>query len=320
MSGRRASSFLRALPALLAALTALRGACLHAAQEPAAAKAPTAGKASEAAPVPAAAMRWTDPDGKPLPFKTDEELLEFLRTAKVRKEKELSTGITRPLKLLLEKNGVQASAVFRSVSEEKKSVAFARVESELFFRDSYLFEPAAYELSLLLGLDNVPPATVRKHYSKRGSVQIWVEGAMTEADRLEKMLEAPDVQRWNKQLQTMNVFDAVVYNTDRNKGNVLITPDWKLWMIDHTRAFRLHKRLQSPEALSQCERHLYARLGSLDEALVMKRLSPYLKRIEIEALLARSKAVVERMKTLIAERGEALVLYDRDEPALPPKD
>jgi hypothetical protein len=264
-------------------------------------------------------MRWTDPDGKPLPFKTDEELLEFLRTARVRKEKELSTGITRPLKLLLEKNGVQASAVFRSVSEEKRSVAFAHGESALFFRDSYLFEPAAYELSLLLGLDNVPPATVRKHYSKRGSVQIWVEGAMTEADRLEKKIEPPDVQRWDKQVQTMNVFDAVVYNTDRNKGNVLITPDWKLWMIDHTRAFRLHKRLQSPEGLRQCERHLYARLGSIDEALVMKRLKPYLKKTEIEAVLARCKVVVERMKTLIAERGEALVLYDFDEPALPPK-
>ena len=52
----------------------------------------------------------------------------------------------------------------------------------------------------------------------------------------------------------------------------------------------------------------------------MARLKPYLKKIEIEAILARSKVVVERMKTLIAERGEALVLYDLDEPASPPKD
>jgi hypothetical protein len=312
MSRRRASSFLRAASALLAALTGLRGAGVHAGQE--------AGPASAVAPVPAAAMRWSDPDGKLLPFKTDEELLEFLRTAEVRKEKELSTGITRPLKLLLEKDGVRASAVFRSVSEEKKNVSFARAESELFFRDSYLFEPAAYEMSLLLGLDNVPPATLRRHHNKSGSVQIWVEGAMTEADRLQKKIEPPDVQRWDKQILTMKVFDAVVYNTDRNKGNILITPDWKVWMIDHTRAFRLHKRPQSPEGLRQCERHLYARLGSLDEALVMERLRPYLKKIEIDSILARSKIVVERMKTLIAERGEALVLYDLDEPALPPKD
>lgn len=320
MSRRRPSSFLRAAPALLAALTGLRGACVHAAQEPAAELARAAGPASAAAPVPAAAMRWTDPDGQPLPFKTDEELLEFLRTAEVKKEKELSTGITRPLKLLLEKDGIRASAAFRSISEEKRNVKFASGKSDMVFRDSYLFEPAAYEMSLLLGLDNVPPVTLRRHHNMTGSVQIWVEGAMTETDRRKNKIEPPDVQRWNKQIQTMNVFDAVVYNTDRNTGNILITPDWKVWMIDHTRAFRVYKRLQSAEGLRQCERHLYARLGSLDEALVMERLTPYLKKMEIEAILARSKAVVERMKKLIAEHGEALVLYDFDEPVLPPKD
>lgn len=320
MSRGRASSFLRAVPALLAALVGLRGACVHAAQEHAAAPAPASGPASAAAPLPAAAMRWTDPDGKPLPFKTDEELLEFLRTARIRGEEELSTGVTRPLKLLLEKDGVRARAVFRSVNEEKKSVSFARGKSELFFRDSYLFEPAAYEMSLLLGLDNVPPVALRKLGHLRGSVQIWVEGAMTEAGRIEKKIEPPDVQRWSGQVQTMNVFDAVVCNTDRHLGNILITPDWKVWMIDHTRAFRLHRKPQPPDGVSRCERNLYARLGSLDEALVTKRLKPYLKALEIEAVLSRSKAVVERLKTLIAERGESSVLYDLDGPALPPQD
>ncbi|MCL4808054.1 MAG: hypothetical protein KJ062_09730 [Thermoanaerobaculia bacterium] len=314
MTRGRSSSLLRAAPALLAALTGLRGACVHAAQGPA------AGAASVAAEASAAAMRWTDPDGKPLPFRTDEELLEFLRSAAIRKEKELATGITRPLKLLLEKDGVRANAIFRSVNEERKNVSFASGKAELLFRDSYLFEAAAYELSRILGLDNVPPVTLRKLGHERGSVQIWVEGAMTEADRLGRKLEPPDVQRWDRQIQTMNVFDAVVCNTDRHKGNVLITPDWKVWMIDHTRAFRMKKRLQSPEGLNQCDRRLFARLASLDEALVTERLKPYLKGIEIEALLARSRAVVERLKTLISERGEALVLYDLDEPVSPPKD
>ena len=320
MPRRRAFSFLCAAPALLAALTGLRGSCVHAAQERGAAQATAARPDSAAATVPAAAMRWTDPDGKPLPFKTDEELLEFLRTAEVRKEKELSTGITRPLKLLLEKDGVRASAVFRSVSEEKAKVTYAGGRSEMFFRDSYLFEPAAYEMSLLLGLDNVPPATLREHGHTRGSVQIWVEGAMTEADRLEKKLEPPDVRRWNRQIQTMKVFDAVIYNTDRNQGNILATRDWKVWMIDHTRAFRRYRKPPSTEELRQCERRLFARLGSLDEALARKRLVPYLQKPEIEALLARSRYIVGRLKTLIAERGEAQVLYDLDEPAAPPKD
>ena len=36
----------------------------------------------------------------------------------------------------------------------------------------------------------------------------------------------------------MYVFDELIQNRDRNPGNSLWTTDWKLWLIDHTRAFR----------------------------------------------------------------------------------
>jgi hypothetical protein len=56
---------------------------------------------------------WLDPNGDPVPFKTNEEMEDFLRTANVLKKKELSSGITKPWKVLLEKDGVQLNAVFR---------------------------------------------------------------------------------------------------------------------------------------------------------------------------------------------------------------
>jgi hypothetical protein len=37
----------------------------------------------------------------------------------------------------------------------------------------------------------------------------------------------------------MRVFDQLIYNTDRNTGNVLYDTGWRLWGIDHTRAFRV---------------------------------------------------------------------------------
>ena len=43
----------------------------------------------------------------------------------------------------------------------------------------------------------------------------------------------------------MRVFDELIANTDRNLGNMLIDRQWKLWLIDHSRAFRLHETLPS---------------------------------------------------------------------------
>ena len=62
-------------------------------------------------PPPAPAWRtFVDVDGKPLPFKTDAELLEFLRTAEPPSETHLSGGINFPRKGGLEKDGLKVSA------------------------------------------------------------------------------------------------------------------------------------------------------------------------------------------------------------------
>ena len=290
----------------LAAAFALASAL--AAQESAATAASARGSNAGAAARPG--TRWTDPDGKPLPFASDEELLAFLATADVKAEQALSGGVTFPTKILLEKDGVRADAIFRDINEDSSSnPSFGAGRDAIFFRDSYIYEPAAYKLSRMLGLDNVPPATLRKLKNKNGSVQIWVENSMTEKSMNKQGIKPPDEKRWNKQLQIMNTFDALVYNTDRNSGNVLITPDWKLWMIDHTRAFRRNPGLQQPDAIKQCERGFYQKLKGFDEkaaaAALKEDLSPY----EIEALFKRRALLVEHLDRLIAEKGESQVLY-----------
>lgn len=275
-----------------------------AAQE-AAATTPAAEPRSDAA----GGVRWKDPDGKPLPFRSDAELLVFLRTADVKSEKHLSGGVTFPTKLLLEKDGVRADAIFRDVNEQSSTPTFGAGRDGMYFRDSYVYEPAAYKLSLMLGLDNVPPATLRKLNHKSGSVQIWVENAMTDKAMKQQGLQPPDLQRWNKQLQMANVFDALIYNTDRNSGNLIITPDWKIWLIDHTRAFRRNPNLQRPDSINQCERHMYEKMKGLDEAAARAVLKEDLSDYELDALFKRRALIVERLDKLIAERGEDKVLY-----------
>jgi hypothetical protein len=261
---------------------------------------------------PAAGPAWrtfVDVDGKPLPFKTDAELLEFLRTAEPTSETHLSGGINFPRKVVLEKDGLKVNAVFRDVNEEKDKPTFGGGRNEVGFTDSFIYEPAAYEMGLMLGLDNVPPATLRKLHYKTGSIQIFVNGK-DEKKLLAQGVAMPKDQMWQKQVQMMNVFDALIYNVDRNRGNILISPDWRLWMIDHTRAFRKLETLQEPVTINMCERGMYQKLKALDEKEVRQRMKPYLSSFEIDGLLARRKLLIALFDKLITEKGEDQVLYD----------
>ena len=72
----------------------------------------------------------------------------------------------------------------------------------------------------------------------------------------------------------IRVLDQLVYDSDANLTNVLITDDWKIWRIDFTRAFRLHKDLKSPGDLTQCQRALFDKLKAERETAVVKDASP----------------------------------------------
>ncbi len=252
---------------------------------------------------------WLDPEGKPLPFSSDEEVMEFLRTARVIRSEEIPVGITRPLKIVLEKDGVRMHAIFRDVNMDNPRQRLKSGTVVMNFRDSYIFEPAAYELSRLLGLDNVPPAILRKLRGKRGSLQAWVENATNETSRVSDNITAPDKMLWSKQMWNMRVFDNLIYNTDRNQGNILYDGDWKLWLIDHGRAFRREKELRNPKLIVKCGHKLWEKLKSLDEQVVRERLKKFLRSSEIKALLRRRDILVEHIQKLIEERGENKVLF-----------
>ncbi len=265
-----------------------------------------------AAAVPTPAHVWIGPDGKPLPFHNDQEIMEFLRTAKVIAMKDIGEGITNPQKVMLEKDGVRANAVFRAVNEDKTHASMAGGGTEMFFRDSYIFEPAAYHLSRMLGMTNVPPVVERGLRGNDGSVQIWLEGVMTYTKSRKQKLDPPDRIRWSQQIHMMRFFDALVYNTDRNMGNMLIDRNWNLWLIDHTRAFRRQVTLRNQDLLIQTDRKLYERVKNLDEGMVRQTLKPFLRGYEIDALLERRQKLLAHFDRLIREKGENKVLFNWD--------
>ncbi len=274
-------------------------------QDPAAAAATGSDEVETTASLPAEPV-WIGPDGKPLPFAEVDEVLDFLATAKVVKTSGIETGVTLPRKLLLERDGVRAHAIFHTVSIEKRRERLHGGRVVNFFRDHYANNVAAFELSRMLGMTNVPPAVVRRVGRDKGSVQLWIESSQTESDRRQKKLAPPG--DWRLTAKDMLVFDNLANNIDRNQGNILYDSDWNLWFIDHTRTFGRMKQLPSPERIGRCSRRLFQALRGLDETEVRRRLEPYLGGYEIGGLMARRDTLVALIEERIATTHEMAVL------------
>jgi hypothetical protein len=178
------------------------------------------------------------------------------------------------------------------------------------FVDSYHYNIAAFELAELLGLHALVPVTVERFWrGSNGALAWWVDAKWDELERSRLGLNPPDVRAWNRQLHNARVLTKLVHDTDRNLGNMLITEDWKLWMIDFTRAFRLWRKVERVETLWKCDRELLSSLKKLDPAALMEKAGRHLTRWEVEALMARRDIIVAHFEKEIAKRGEDQVLY-----------
>ena len=234
----------------------------------------------------------------------------FLRTARIVRIRELSEGITGAQRATLTDGQlthdaqIQTIDIFRSIYTDPRG-------TELNFRDTYKHNIAAYLVDRTLDLQMVPVSVERKFEGMPAAVTWWVDDVlMTGRERNEQQIEPPDLEQWNKQSYVLRVFDQLIYNTDRNLGNLVITTDWTIWMIDHTRTFRLHKTLRNPEGLVKCDRRLLAALRELTYETLASELQPYLRKGEMEALLARRDHIVAFFEKEIAQKGEEAVLYD----------
>jgi len=128
--------------------------------------------------------------------------------------------------------------------------------------------------------------------------------------RIHKKLDSPDLDTWNKEMYTLRVFNQLIYNTDDNLTNVLISADWHLWMIDFTRAFRMHKNLAQVKNRVQCDRRLLAKMKELNKEALKEKMRRHLTGMEIDGLLARRDKIVKFFEDEVAKKGEATVLFD----------
>ena len=242
---------------------------------------------------------------------TEQQKIDFLTKAKVIHNTHTAKGVTEPYRLTLSDGTVTHDGDFQPVHEDKAQMTFANGQTEFNFKDYWEFNIAGYQLAKLLGMDNMIPVTVERSWNgMRGSLSWWVpDVAMDEGDRMQKHVDSPDPDAWNKQMYKIRVFDELVYDMDANLTNVLITKDWKIWRVDFTRAFRTWKKLKNPENLVMCDKTLLEKMKALNEDDLKNATKKYLSGPQVKGVMARRDMIVDQFNKLVAEKGEASVLY-----------
>jgi hypothetical protein len=258
---------------------------------------------------------WRNPDLEPLPFATAEEAQAFLSSAKVLSQEDIPKGVTKPKKILLEKDGVRAHAKFGSVHTSGQREKLADGTVEMYFLDSFKADMATYELSRLLGLDNVPPAVVRNIDGEDGIMQLWIENLTSYEDWIgEGNTGTPPSLYFRRQVRDMRVFDLLIRNIDRHQGNIMWDPDNNLWLIDQTRSLAGDKKLRNPDKFDGCSRTLYDAIKKLDDQTITDVVTPYLSKMEIKALLKRRELLLKLIESEIKKEGEGEVLFNYGDP------
>ena len=250
---------------------------------------------------------------------TPEELAEREKWEKLLQDAEIvgqtqlkgSEAVTEPWVLELEADGVKFRAIWKD--------PLGRVKG---FLESWKWEIAAYRLDKLIGLDMVPVTVEKRFQGNLGSCQLWIEDTFTLKDKEEKKLKTPSykVFPWNRALFIQRAWDNLLYNLDRHQNQFLITQDWRMLLIDHSRSFASSKasmkRLiydekfkEGPRLMKELPRALYENIKALTAEKIKGIVGDYLTDAEINSVLVRRDLVVAWVDNYIEEMGIDSVLY-----------
>ena len=245
------------------------------------------------------------PQLSPATSLSDAQIEQFLLKANVIKTKTSSKGVTGTLRATLSDGTLTHDAQIQTI-DERKAQFVGDKGTEFNFRDCWAFNVAGYKVDRLIGMNMVPVSVSRRWRTQEAAFTWWIDDVMMEeGDRLKKKIPPPNSAAWNQQMQLVRMFDQLIANVDRNMGNLVITRDWRIWAIDHTRAFRTHNTLPTPKNVTRADRAVVDRMKTLDRN-ALRTTEKYLSSFEIDALLKRRDAILQRLEML----GPA-ALYDR---------
>jgi hypothetical protein len=238
---------------------------------------------------------------------------EFLKTAEIVGSKQLTgpEAVTSPWVLTLKLGDVTHRGLWKNAQGRMGG-----------FWEGWTYEIAAYLLDKHLGIGLVSPTVERRFRGDRGSCQYWVDDCMSLKDRDEKGIKMPPAKvfGWNRSTYLQRLFDNLIANEDRHKNQILITPDWRMILIDHSRSFRTSgkfvksllysaKNPEGPMLMSELPRRVVEKVKALDFATIRSAVGEYLSDEEIRAVLIRRDLILAEIDRLVAVNGEKKVFY-----------
>lgn len=249
----------------------------------------------------------------PLVAETDAEIEACLENGKILKGGEELIGLTKPLKVEIQCGEKVQLAVFKSLDVHKQGLYTLANGKQVFnFSDCFEYERAAYLLDRELGLGMVPVAVLRRYRNTDGVLVAWIPDVVHE-DRVKREFSGPEKASMVRQRSIVDMFDSLIYNTDRRPPNILVNESAaKVYMIDHTQSFREKKLLQEAfvEGRTWLPKETYIRLKDLDFDQLNQLLAGLTTRGQRRIMLVRRDLIIEKIDREREEFGDEAVFLN----------
>ena len=225
----------------------------------------------------------------------------FLRDAEIVDSERMSASeaVTEPYKLTLSLDGKTRHALWKNPQGRLKG-----------FVEGWKYEIAAYEMDKYLGTDMVPPTVAKRFNGSLGSAQLWMDVWIDFEEMTQKKLDPPGnkIDNFNKRVYLQRAFDNLIATEDRHLRNILLTEDWKMILIDHSRSFRFSKKHQTklifterhregPKLMKRLPKTFVEKVEALDLATLNELVGEHLTEAEDRA----ADRVVEQRKARLLE-------------------
>jgi hypothetical protein len=254
---------------------------------------------------------------------TPEEIARFEYWEKWLSEAKITGGIqldkrfavTEPWVINLEKDGITQKALWKNPQGRLRG-----------YIEGWKWEIAAYKLSNHLGVFMIPPTVEKRYKGNLGSCQLWKGNCRSLREIMQgvndKSIKIPGRKRagFFRALSLQRAFDNLIANEDRHQNQYLVTEDWRMLLVDHSRSFRTSKKFtrgliynekhKDGLTMKDMPRLFFQNLKSLTFDSVREVVGKYLTDVEISALLERRDLIVAWVEKRIEEAGEKSVLYD----------